>query len=76
MTKLAPKENAGPKPYRILVAEDHAIVRRGIRALLESIGLPIGPYDILLAGGNACPKWAHLPIEMLVENGPTLRRLL
>src|SRR5271156_4396895 len=36
MTKLAPKENAGPKPYRILVADDHAIVRRGIRALLET----------------------------------------
>src|ERR1700723_4633038 len=36
MTKLMPKENAEPKPYRILVADDHAIVRRGIRALLET----------------------------------------
>ena len=36
MTKLTPKENAEPKPYRILVADDHAIVRRGIRALLET----------------------------------------
>ena len=36
MTNLMPKENAEPKPYRILVADDHAIVRRGIRALLET----------------------------------------
>jgi DNA-binding NarL/FixJ family response regulator len=25
-----------PKPYRILVADDHAVVRRGIRAMLQS----------------------------------------
>jgi DNA-binding NarL/FixJ family response regulator len=25
-----------PKPYRILVADDHSVVRRGIRALLET----------------------------------------
>lgn len=24
------------KPYRILVADDHAVVRRGVRALLEN----------------------------------------
>lgn len=30
------KEPANPKPYRILVADDHAVVRRGVRALLES----------------------------------------
>src|SRR3984957_14175390 len=30
------KENVGPKPYRILVADAHAIVRRGIRDLLEN----------------------------------------
>jgi DNA-binding NarL/FixJ family response regulator len=30
------KEPALPKPYRILVADDHAVVRRGVRALLES----------------------------------------
>ena len=36
MTKLTPKEGTVPKPYRILVADDHAIVRRGIRALLET----------------------------------------
>ncbi|HEY0701676.1 MAG TPA: response regulator transcription factor [Candidatus Acidoferrales bacterium] len=34
-TKLLPKDLAAPKPYRILVADDHAIVRRGVRALLE-----------------------------------------
>jgi DNA-binding NarL/FixJ family response regulator len=30
------KEPAPPKPYRVLVADDHAVVRRGVRALLES----------------------------------------
>ncbi|MFZ3330099.1 MAG: response regulator transcription factor, partial [Candidatus Acidiferrales bacterium] len=30
------KEPAPPKPYRILVADDHAVVRRGVRSLLES----------------------------------------
>src|SRR5579863_8616053 len=30
------KETPAPKPYRILVADDHAVVRRGVRALLES----------------------------------------
>jgi DNA-binding NarL/FixJ family response regulator len=35
-SKTMPKENVAPKPYRILVADDHAIVRRGIRALLET----------------------------------------
>jgi DNA-binding NarL/FixJ family response regulator len=33
---LTPKENVERKPYRILVADDHAIVRRGIRSLLET----------------------------------------
>jgi CheY-like chemotaxis protein len=32
MTKEAP----ALRPYRILVADDHAVVRRGVRALLES----------------------------------------
>src|SRR6202453_2295132 len=32
MTKEAP----APRPYRILVADDHAVVRRGVRALLEN----------------------------------------
>jgi DNA-binding NarL/FixJ family response regulator len=32
MTKEAPSS----KPYRILVADDHAVVRRGVRALLEN----------------------------------------
>ena len=32
MTKEAPAS----KPYRILVADDHAVVRRGVRALLEN----------------------------------------
>jgi len=35
-SKLTPKEGVEPKPYRILVADDHAIVRRGIRSLLEN----------------------------------------
>jgi DNA-binding NarL/FixJ family response regulator len=35
-TKLLQKESALPRPYRILVADDHAIVRKGIRALLET----------------------------------------
>jgi DNA-binding NarL/FixJ family response regulator len=30
------KESAPAKPYRILVADDHAVVRRGVRTLLES----------------------------------------
>src|ERR1700733_8407051 len=30
------KEAASSKPYRILVADDHAVVRRGVRALLEN----------------------------------------
>jgi DNA-binding NarL/FixJ family response regulator len=33
-SKLLPKDLAA-KPYRVLVADDHAIVRRGIRVLLE-----------------------------------------
>src|SRR6202451_2410811 len=32
------KEAASSKPYRILVADDHAVVRRGVRALLENRG--------------------------------------
>jgi DNA-binding NarL/FixJ family response regulator len=30
------KESPVSRPYRILVADDHAVVRRGVRALLES----------------------------------------
>jgi DNA-binding NarL/FixJ family response regulator len=30
------KEASASKPYRILVADDHAVVRRGVRALLEN----------------------------------------
>jgi DNA-binding NarL/FixJ family response regulator len=30
------EESPIPRPYRILVADDHAVVRRGVRALLES----------------------------------------
>src|SRR5580704_10585745 len=33
---LMTKESPVPRPYRILVADDHAVVRRGVRALLES----------------------------------------
>jgi DNA-binding NarL/FixJ family response regulator len=35
-SKLTSKEPVAPKPYRILVADDHPVVRRGIRALLET----------------------------------------
>ncbi|MFZ3217739.1 MAG: response regulator transcription factor [Candidatus Acidiferrales bacterium] len=30
------KESPALKPYRVLVADDHAVVRRGVRALLET----------------------------------------
>ena len=30
------KESPAARPYRILVADDHAVVRRGVRSLLES----------------------------------------
>lgn len=30
------KESPAARPYRILVADDHGVVRRGVRALLES----------------------------------------
>jgi DNA-binding NarL/FixJ family response regulator len=34
--KLMSKEGAASKPFRILVADDHAVVRRGVRSLLET----------------------------------------
>ena len=34
--KSLPKESLPPKPFRILVADDHAVVRRGVRSLLET----------------------------------------
>jgi DNA-binding NarL/FixJ family response regulator len=30
------KESTATKPYRILIADDHAVVRRGVRAIIES----------------------------------------
>jgi DNA-binding NarL/FixJ family response regulator len=31
-----PSEQSGPRPARILLAEDHALVRRGVRMILDS----------------------------------------
>src|ERR1700693_585409 len=35
MTAINKSASSGAKTYRVVVADDHAVVRRGVRALLE-----------------------------------------
>ena len=49
----APIEAVG-KPIRILLADDHTLVRAGIRSLVESIG----GVDVVGETGDGAALWA------------------
>ena len=68
-------------PIRLLLAEDHIIVRQGLRALLEQAGMVVigeasdGPEALRLAHEHQ-PEVAILDIAMPYLNGiETARRL-
>ena len=68
-------------PIRLLLAEDHVMVRQGLRALLEQAGMVVigeasdGPEALRLARAHQ-PEVAILDIVMPLLNGlETARRL-
>jgi DNA-binding NarL/FixJ family response regulator len=71
---------APPKPYRILVADDHAVVRRGLRSLLETQpGIEVcceastGPETLELVR-TAKPDMVVLDLTMPDMNGLDVTR--
>ncbi|MDB4994827.1 MAG: two component transcriptional regulator, LuxR family [Myxococcaceae bacterium] len=70
-------------PLRIVLADDHALVRAGIRALVESVcgvavvGEAVDGYDALRLIGELRPDIALLDISMPAMNGlETLERVV
>lgn len=69
-------------PIRILIADDHAVVRSGLRALLrtapdlEVVGEAENGEEALRLAGTLCPDTILLDLTMPPENGiKTTRRL-
>lgn len=76
MTAVTGMSPASSKPIRILLADDHAVVRRGIRSLLEQhddlcvVEEASSADEILAAVANCDPDVALIDIKLSVD-GPT-----
>src|SRR5262249_38853959 len=68
-------------PMRIVLADDHAVVRHGLRALLESAGFQItgeaaDGQEVVRLASAVCPDLAILDISMPLLNGLDAARQL
>jgi two-component system invasion response regulator UvrY len=66
MTADGTVDAARPAPARILVAESHAVVRHGLRTLVESLG-----HTVLEAnsGGQAVELVGSEPVDLVLADG-------
>ncbi len=82
VTKDPPVPAAHPKKYRILVADDHSIVRRGVRALIESQpGLEVcaeaaNGAEAMHQVAKQRPDLVVLDLTMPEKNGLEVTRLI
>jgi DNA-binding NarL/FixJ family response regulator len=77
-----PPRPPGPRKYRVVVADDHSIVRRGIRTLLESIpGVEVcaeaaNGAEALYWVGRERPDLVVVDLTMPEKNGLEVTRLV
>src|SRR3984957_16702118 len=77
-----PPRPPGPRKYRVVVADDHSVVRRGIRTLLESIpGVEIcaeaaNGAEALYWVGRERPDLVIVDLTMPEKNGLEVTRLV
>jgi DNA-binding NarL/FixJ family response regulator len=81
-TPATPPRPPGPRKYRVVVADDHSIVRRGIRTLLESIpGVEVcaeaaNGAEALYYVGRERPDLVVVDLTMPEKNGLEVTRLV
>src|ERR1700721_1899075 len=77
-----PPRPPGPRKYRVVVADDHSVVRRGIRILLESIpGVEVcaeaaNGAEALYWVGRERPDLVVVDLTMPEKNGLEVTRLV
>ena len=77
-----PPRPPGPRKYRVVVADDHSVVRRGIRTLLESIpGVEVcaeaaNGAEALYWVGRERPDLVVVDLTMPEKNGLEVTRLV
>src|ERR1700722_7693837 len=81
-TPATPPRPPGPRKYRVVVADDHSVVRRGIRTLLESIpGVEVcaeaaNGAEALYYVGKERPDLVVVDLTMPEKNGLEVTRLV